>query len=105
LGIDPGFGSSPFGLVITEWVDNQIKIAYAEEFERPDFNQSIKITLSLVTKYGITFDQTTSLPRRSKASAIRRVSILSRAGNNALELVLEEYFCYEYSLYSDDSGK
>jgi hypothetical protein len=56
LGIDPEFGSSPFGLVVTEWVDNQIQIAYAEEFERPDFNQMIKITLSLVSKYGITFD-------------------------------------------------
>jgi hypothetical protein len=56
LGIDPGYGSSPFGLVITDWVDNQIQIAYAEEFERPDFNQMIKITLSLVNKYGITFD-------------------------------------------------
>jgi hypothetical protein len=56
LGIDPGFGSSPFGLVVTEWVDNQIQITYAEEFERPDFNQMIKITLSLVSKYGITFD-------------------------------------------------
>jgi hypothetical protein len=56
LGIDPGFGSSPFGLVVTEWVDNQIQIAYAEEFGRPNFNQMIKITLSLVSKYGITFD-------------------------------------------------
>ncbi len=56
MGIDPGFGSSPFGLVAIEWVDNQIQIAYAEEFERPDFNQMINITLSLVNKYGITFD-------------------------------------------------
>jgi hypothetical protein len=56
LGIDPGFGSSPFGIVITEWVDNQIQIAYAEEFPRPDFNQMITITLGLLAKYGITFD-------------------------------------------------
>jgi hypothetical protein len=27
-----------------------------EEFERPDFNQMMNITLSLVGKYGITFD-------------------------------------------------
>jgi hypothetical protein len=53
LGIDPGFGSSPFGLLVTEWIDNQIQIAYAEEFDRPDFNQMIKITLGLVSKYGI----------------------------------------------------
>jgi hypothetical protein len=56
LGIDLGFGSSPFGLEITERVDNQIQIGYAEEVERPDFNQMIKMTLRLVTKYGITFD-------------------------------------------------
>jgi hypothetical protein len=31
----------------------QIQIAYAEEFERPDFNQMINITLGLVTKYVI----------------------------------------------------
>lgn len=56
LGIDPGFGSSPFGLVVTEWVDNQIRIPYAEKFERPDFNQMIKISLSLVSKYSISFE-------------------------------------------------
>jgi hypothetical protein len=43
LGIDPGFGSSPFGLVVTEWIDNQIQIAYAEEIERPDLKQMIEI--------------------------------------------------------------
>jgi hypothetical protein len=55
LGIDPRFGSSPFGLVVTEWTDNQIQITFAEEFERPDFNQMINITLTLVSKYGITY--------------------------------------------------
>jgi hypothetical protein len=39
LGLDPGFGSSPFCLVVTEWVDNQIQIAYAEEFEIPAWRE------------------------------------------------------------------
>ena len=37
MGINPGWGSSPFGIVITQWTDGQIQILYAEEFERPDF--------------------------------------------------------------------
>jgi hypothetical protein len=40
----------------TKQVDNQIQIVYADEFEGPDFNQMINIILSLVSKYGITFD-------------------------------------------------
>jgi hypothetical protein len=44
-GIDLGFGSSPFGLVVTEWADNQIQIVYAEEFERPDFNQMMNLNI------------------------------------------------------------
>jgi hypothetical protein len=42
--------------VVTEWVDKQIQIAYAEEFERPDINQMMNVALSLVSRYGITFD-------------------------------------------------
>jgi hypothetical protein len=82
LGIDPGFGSSPFGLVVTEWVDNQIQIAYADEFERPDFNQMINITLSLVSKYGITFDNSCRiLVDGANPSFIR--SLKSQLGENA----------------------
>jgi hypothetical protein len=33
MGIDPGFGSSPFGIVITQWTDGQTHVLYAEEFE------------------------------------------------------------------------
>jgi hypothetical protein len=29
IRLDPGFGSSHFGVVITEWVDNQIQILHA----------------------------------------------------------------------------
>jgi hypothetical protein len=31
IGLDPGFGSSPFGVVITEWVNNRIQILHADE--------------------------------------------------------------------------
>jgi hypothetical protein len=34
IGLDSGFGSSPFGVVVTEWVDNEIRVLHAEEYER-----------------------------------------------------------------------
>ena len=43
MGIDPAFGSSAFGIVITQWVDNQIQIMHAEEYQRPDFNQMLSV--------------------------------------------------------------
>ncbi len=34
MGIDPGFGSSPFGIVIVQFSDGVIEVLYADEFER-----------------------------------------------------------------------
>jgi hypothetical protein len=48
LGVDPGWGSSKFGLVLIKLVSNKqhnilptIQVVYAEEYERPDFNEMI----------------------------------------------------------------
>jgi hypothetical protein len=35
MGIDPGYGSSAFGIVVTQWEDNHIQVLYAEEHHRP----------------------------------------------------------------------
>jgi hypothetical protein len=51
MGIDPGWGSSPFGIVITQWTDGQIHVLYAEEFERPDFNEMLSKVWKLMTEY------------------------------------------------------
>jgi hypothetical protein len=32
MGIDPAYGSSAFGIVVTQWVDNHIQILHAEEY-------------------------------------------------------------------------
>jgi hypothetical protein len=34
MGIDPAYGSSAFGIVVTEWVDNHIQILHPEEYHR-----------------------------------------------------------------------
>jgi hypothetical protein len=54
MGIDPGFGSSAFAIVVTQWQDSQIQVIYAEQIEKADFNQMINKTLGLTEKYGIT---------------------------------------------------
>jgi hypothetical protein len=51
MGIDPAWGSSAFGIVITRFVDGRIQILYAEQFERPDFNEMIQKVWELYMKY------------------------------------------------------
>ncbi len=42
MSIDCGFGSSPFGIVVTRLADGKIQIVFADEFERPDYNETLK---------------------------------------------------------------
>jgi hypothetical protein len=53
MGIDPGWGSSPFGIVITQWTDGQIHVLYAEQFERPDFNEMLSTIWGLMKEYEV----------------------------------------------------
>jgi len=56
VGLDPEFGSSAFGVCITELVDGQIAVLHAEEHRRPDFKQMISTTVRLLDQYNITFE-------------------------------------------------
>jgi hypothetical protein len=48
--IDSGFGSSSFGLVITQFIDsNLVQVLHAEEYQKPDFNQMLDIVWDLIT--------------------------------------------------------
>ena len=55
LGLDPGFGSSAFGVCLTEIRDGHIHVLHAEEYARPDFNDMMNITMNLLRKYDIQF--------------------------------------------------
>lgn len=45
LGIDPGFGSSAFGIVLLQVADNMIQVLLADQYERPRYEDMInKIT-------------------------------------------------------------
>jgi hypothetical protein len=38
IGIDPGFGSGKFAIVVTQLVNGRIEVIHAEEHDRPNFN-------------------------------------------------------------------
>ena len=41
MGIDPAYGSSSIGIMITQFVDGQVQIQRAEECKRPDINEML----------------------------------------------------------------
>jgi hypothetical protein len=53
IGIDPGYGSSAFGIVVTEWQDDHIRILYAEEYHRPDYAEMLSTVYGLMSKYQV----------------------------------------------------
>jgi hypothetical protein len=53
MGIDPAYGSSAFGIVVTEWVDGIVQIMHAEEYCRPDYNEMLSVVYGLMTKYNV----------------------------------------------------
>src|ERR687885_566658 len=53
MGIDPAWGSSAFGIVVTQWVNNHIQILHAEEYHRPDYNEMLSTVYGLMSKYQV----------------------------------------------------
>ena len=53
MGVDPGFGSSAFGIVVTRLLDERIQVIFADEYERPDYNEMLDKISGLIRKYDI----------------------------------------------------
>jgi Terminase RNaseH-like domain len=53
MGIDPAWGSSAFGIVVTQWIDNHIQILHAEEYHRLDYNEMLSVVYGLMSKYQV----------------------------------------------------
>jgi hypothetical protein len=53
MGIDPAYGSSAFGIVVTEWADGLVQILYEEEYHRPDYNEMLSTVYGLMSKYQV----------------------------------------------------
>jgi hypothetical protein len=48
LGIDPGWGSSAFALVLLQVADDQIQVMFADEFERPRYEDMSTKVIDLI---------------------------------------------------------
>jgi Terminase RNaseH-like domain len=53
MGLDPGYGSSAFGVVVTQWTDDHIQVLHAEEYDRPDYNAMLDTVYQLMSKYQV----------------------------------------------------
>jgi hypothetical protein len=53
MGIDAGFGSSKFGIVITQLTYGQAEVVFADEYERPDFGDMIQRVITTRQNYGV----------------------------------------------------
>jgi hypothetical protein len=53
MGIDPAYGSSSFGIVVTQFIDGQVQIMHAEEYKRPDFNEMLEKVWDLLVKHSV----------------------------------------------------
>ena len=51
MGIDPGFGSSPFGIAVVQFSDGVIQVLYADEFERPRYEDMINKVADLYQEF------------------------------------------------------
>lgn len=48
MGIDPGWGSSAFGLVLLQVADGRIEVLYADEFERPRYEDMASKVIDMI---------------------------------------------------------
>ncbi len=53
IGVDPGFGSSNTGIVVTELgADDKVHVIFAEEYERPMFQDMVNLVMNLKETLG-----------------------------------------------------
>ena len=53
MGINPAYGSSAFGILVTQLIDGIVQIMVAEEYHRPDYNEMLSTVYGLMSKYNI----------------------------------------------------
>ena len=53
IGLDPGYGDSPFAIVITQFRDGYVEVLFAEEYDRPLQNEIIERVIRLNNKHHI----------------------------------------------------
>ena len=54
MGLDPGWGTSSFGIVVVHFVDGLVRVAYADEHTRSDHNEMLELVWDLIQRYNVT---------------------------------------------------
>lgn len=54
MGLDPGWGSSNFGIVVSHFVDGHIRLVYADQHSRSDHSEMVSLVWDLIQRFNIT---------------------------------------------------
>src|SRR5512133_1244280 len=54
MGLDPGWGVSSFGIVVTHFVDGLIRVAYVDEHSRSDHSEMLSVVWDLIQRFNVT---------------------------------------------------
>jgi hypothetical protein len=53
MGVDPGFGSSRFGIVIQQWVNGVAEVIYVNDIERGSMTECLDVVLTLAQRHRV----------------------------------------------------
>lgn len=53
MGLDPGWGTSSFGIIIVHFVDG-LRVAYVDEHTRSDHSEMLSVVWDLIQRYNVT---------------------------------------------------
>lgn len=51
IGVDPGFGSSPFGITVTKYINGKIVVVHAQEYDKPSHEAMLQEVVFLMNKF------------------------------------------------------
>jgi hypothetical protein len=54
MGLDPGWGTSSFGIVVVHFVDGIIRVSYVDEYTRFNHDDMLSAIWDLIQKYNVT---------------------------------------------------
>lgn len=54
MGLDPGWGVSEFGIVVTHFIDGRVRVAYVNQHSRQDHSEMLSVVWDLIQIYNVT---------------------------------------------------
>jgi hypothetical protein len=99
FGVDAGFGSSKFAIVVTQFVNGKIQVIFAEEYERPNFQAMINRIWEIKQKCGYISNIYTDAANPEIWESLKR-EFDERYDN---QYVRDQFaYCKKYNLHIED---